>query len=406
MGIIKKIMGNIYWNGLGSILRIFPLKENQIFFESFLGEVVSDNPGSVYQYMINNNLEYKYVWSLKNVSKAKDVKIDKKTKVIKKTSIKYLYYLYTSKYIINNSRMPIKFKKKSKQIYIQTWHGTPLKQLVHDMQEVHLPNVSTQKYKLDFDIDIKKWDYLVIPNKYSEEKFKSAFAYQGNLLKTGYPRNDELKKHMNDLDGKEKKKRINDIKKKLNLDAGKKILLYTPTFRDDEYTEKGKYIQKINFDLNKIIKDNPDLIILFKCHYLVKKIVNNYGDFNGNCINLSHYSPINDLYLISDILMTDYSSTFFDYSILKKPIILYQYDYQKYKNVLRDFYLEIDELPVKPIYEKEELYEEINIIIKGIKTNEEFKYQKEFSELQLEEYSINSSENLIKKIFNTKKGEK
>lgn len=97
-----------------------------------------------------------------------------------------------------------------------------------------------------------------------------------------------------------------------------------------------------------------DTVILFRCHYLVSSSVD-LSPFRGFVIDASGYDDINELYAISDLLITDYSSVFFDYANLKRPVIFYMYDYQQYKNEMRDFYLEERELPGPIVQTEEEL---------------------------------------------------
>src|SRR5699024_4667092 len=151
--------------------------------------------------------------------------------------------------------------KPSKTIYLQTWHGTPLKKLATDMDEVHMPGTNTEKYKKNFVTESSKWDYLISPNEYSTEIFKRAFQFNKTMIESGYPRNDFLithnnKNNINAIKNKLqlpkdkkiilnrinvifvimcKKNNINAIKNKLQLPKDKKIILYAPTWRDDDF---------------------------------------------------------------------------------------------------------------------------------------------------------------------------
>src|SRR5699024_10775827 len=104
----------------------------------------------------------------------------------------WMFLMNRAKYWITNSRLPLWIPKPEKTIYLQTWHGTPLKKLAVDMDEVHMPGTNTDKYKKNFVTETQKWDYLVSPNNYSTEIFRRAFQFKKNILETGYPRNDFL----------------------------------------------------------------------------------------------------------------------------------------------------------------------------------------------------------------------
>lgn len=382
---IKKIIIMLYWNIIGSTFRIMPINNKKVLFESFLGRYYSDNPRSIYEYMVENDMDYQYIWIFNEPNLKEDLNKGKK---IKRMRIKYLYHLYTSKYIVSNSRLPLKFKKREKQIYIQTWHGTPLKKLVFDMEKVELPGANAERYKSNFKKDADKWDYLIVPNEYSKKIFPKAFQYTGKLIYSGYPRNDRLKNISNSQN------EIKEIKTKLGI-KNQKVILYTPTFRDNKYIKKGHYYQEINLDINRICKDE-NVIFLLRTHYLVKEKSFKYAVDKNNFIDVSRYEDIVDLYLISDLLITDYSSTFFDYSLLERPIVFYQYDYEEYKNDLRDFYITSNQLPSKILKTKEEVEEEIKLKLFNIKDN---KYNDGYNNLNIKEYEKNSSQKVIDIVF-------
>lgn len=334
--------------------------QEKVFFESFLGRSYSDSPKVMYEYLRDNNYNYKFVWSLR------DVKIldDNTCITTKKMSLGYLYHLATSKYIINNSRMPLCYSKRRGQIYIQTWHGTPLKHLVFDMDNVLLPNIDKESYFKNFKKDIDDWDYLLSPNKFSTEKFKSAFRFTGKFIEHGYPRNEELLTCTNE--------EVKILKKKLNIPVKNKVILYAPTFRDNNFISKGKYIQDINIDFDKIDMKNTTFII--RNHYLIKHINYKYGK-NINVIDLTDYKNINDLFKVSDVLVTDYSSVFFDYMLLNKPIIFYQYDQELYANELRGVYIPVEELPGKVVIKEKDFYIAINTDKQNLYSSFNKKYQ-------------------------------
>ena len=102
-------------------------------------------------------------------------------------------------------------------------------------------------------------------------------------------------------------------------------------------------------------------IILFRTHYFVANYID-LSKYEGFVYNVSTYDDINDLYIISDLLITDYSSVFFDYSNLKRPIYFYMYDFDEYKNNLRDFYIDLSELPGPITKTQDELMDELKNI--------------------------------------------
>ncbi|MDQ0254450.1 CDP-glycerol glycerophosphotransferase [Evansella vedderi] len=311
------------------LLTKLPIKKNLILYESFSGKSFSDSPKYIYRY-INTNYgsKYKNVWVFENsrtdLTEIKDQ--------VKRLSLKHIYYLARAEFLVCNARQPVWFEKREEQTYLQTWHGTPLKKLGMDIEEVHMPGTTTEKYKANFTNEASQWDYLVSPNNYSSEIFRRAFLFHNELLEYGYPRNDILNSPDKEVYGEK-------IKEKLGIPKGKKVVLYAPTWRDDEFYGKGQYKFQLKLDLKRINKElGDDYYFILRTHYLIadKLDVEGVEDF---VYNGSNYDDIAELYLISDILITDYSSVFFDYANLKRPILFYAYDLDKYKDTLRGFYL-------------------------------------------------------------------
>lgn len=303
-------------------------------FESFQGKSYSDSPKYIYEYMLENKKDYKLVWVM---NKSKQIPGDPET--VKRFSLKYYYYLARAKYIVSNVRMPNSYIKRDDQVYLQTWHGTPLKRLAGDMADVHMPGTNSARYKRNFNRETDKWDYLIAPNQYSSEIFRRAFWFDNTMLQTGYPRNDILT-NCND------EETIKKLKRKIYLPTNKKVILYAPTWRDDEYYKVGKYKFNMTLDLHRMKeKFGDEYIILLRMHYVVASKMD-LTDLEGFAYDVSDYSDISELYLMSDMLITDYSSVFFDYANLKRPILFYTYDIEKYQGQLRGFYIDMEkELP-------------------------------------------------------------
>ncbi len=328
---------------------------NTIVFESFGGKNYSDSPKYIYEYMQKNYPKLNYIWVFNNPDK--NVIIGNAEKV-KKGSKEYYDAYSKAKFWVSNARLPLYLNKKENQIYIQTWHGTPLKRLANDMKVVRMPGTTTANYKKNFYAETSRWDYLVSPNRYSSNIFKTAFWMdEKRTWEIGYPRNDVLVNRSNDQEY------INQIKKDLNLPEGKKVIMYAPTWRDDEFVKKGKYLFDLKINLENLQKElGEDYVILLRMHYLISNALdlNGYEDF---AIDVSNYSDISELYLISDALITDYSSVMFDFGILKRPQYFFAYDIEKYDKGLRGFYMDyMNDLPGEIITDEFKLAEELKNI--------------------------------------------
>ncbi len=316
-----------------NIASLLPKKKNLVVFESFHGKQYSDSPRAVYEYMKVNEPEYQLIWSAdrRYYSELKS----KGLPVVRRFSVKWLMVMTRAKYWVTNTRIPNWIPKPKGTEYLQTWHGTPLKRLAVDMEEVHMPGTNTFKYKSNFIKETAKWDYLVAPNQYSSEIFERAFLFNGEMIESGYPRNDYLIQEDN-------QETIDGLKESLNIPTDKKVILYAPTWRDNQFYQKGKYKFDLSLNLDRMRKElGEEYVVVLRMHYLIAENFD-LGPYEGFAYDLSKHEDIRDLYLISDILITDYSSVFFDYANLRRPIIFYVYDLDEYRDSLRGFYLDLE----------------------------------------------------------------
>lgn len=358
MHMLKKLFRNTLKASCILLYRLmntfFPVKRDRIVIASSLGKSYSGNPKALYETIILHGFDkvYECIWFYK-----KDrFDIPGDCIQVRYGRLKYLYYMATAGYWIFDARAP-KFMKKRKQVrYLQTWHGTPLKKLALDMDSMYMAGErSIEEYKREFRKNVSSWDYLISQNPFSTEVFKRAFDFKGEILETGYPRNDVLFKKNNRED-------ILKIKTELNIPADKRVMLYAPTWRDDEASGIGRYRFASALDMDKMYSAfGRDTVMIIKFHYLVEDNTDwsAYGDF----VHVFDQSvDISYLYLVSDILITDYSSVMFDYSILNRPMYFYCYDIDKYKNVLRGFYFDFENMSPGPISETtDELIRDIEV---------------------------------------------
>lgn len=376
------------------IFSFIPVDKHCIIFDSFMGRGYSCNPKAIYEYIRDNEefSQYKKVWCYR---KGNNFTVDDCI-MVRYRSLTYYYYLSRAKYWIFNSKLSADILKKKGQVYVQTWHGTPLKKLAKDIdigedKTFYRSKMSRAEMVKSYEDDEKRYDYLISPNKFSTEKFKSAFGVaEEKVLEIGYPRNDILTNANEEM--------IKNIKKKLNIPLDKKILLYAPTWRDNTFNAKG-YVYKPQADFKKWKeKLSDEWFLIYKPHYLIINDINKeeLGDF---IYVSSNGDDINDLYVISDLLITDYSSVFFDFGVLRRPILFYMHDLEDYKDNLRGFYLDIFKDLPGPIIEEEEFL--LNSIVNINTINEEYlKKYEEFYEIFCSLEDGNSSKRLVDAVFN------
>lgn len=313
-----------------------------ILFNSFGGRKYDDSPRAIFEKMISDERfdDFKLVWAVSNPEK---FNIPKRAEIVKDFSLGFFIKALKARVWITNSSMEhgLCFKKKS-TIYVNTWHGSAIKFLGDDVKEEgkSFKGKSTSKESAFY-----------TQSQFDEYVFKRAFHIDDNIFKRfGLPRNDELVGYS--------EKKVLEIKKQLNLSDDKKILLYAPTFREYSRNTMNEITQEIRIDLNQWEKEMSDkYILLVRAHYEVAKTI----DFKSrdNIFDVSEYPHLNDLLIISDVLISDYSSIYFDYSILHRPMLCYAYDFEEYTEN-RGMYFDIrKELPCKVVRTNEELFAEI-----------------------------------------------
>lgn len=330
-----------------------------ICFKAFNGKSYSCSPKAIYEYMLTQEQfkDFKFIWVFKEPEKHRYLEKNPNTTLVQDSTRAYLKAMAVSKYWIHNYRVSDHIYPKENQIYVQCWHGTPLKKLGYDITKGDNVLNSIEEIRFKYKVDAAKFKAILSPSRFASEKFISAWnlkaiGKENCVIEQGYPRNDKLF-HADEADKLA-------IKKALGIEnVHKKIIFYAPTWRDNQHDSTIGYTYKTEVDFDKLKEAlGEEYIILFRAHYLVANSFDfeKYSDF---VYDVSSYDDINDLYIVSDLLITDYSSVFFDYANLRRPMLFYMYDFDSYKNEMRDFYFDIDELPGPIVKDEDGLIEAI-----------------------------------------------
>lgn len=313
---------------------------NLIVYETRDGKSIVDSPYAMFLYLASNpDFEcFKHVWILSSKDKELEDSIPKrlrnKVSFVYRNTLGYVDVLLKAKYLISNSTFESFFVKRPGQIYINTWHGTPLKSMGFDIpgKVSHSQNVLR---------NFLMADYILSPNEHTSNVFIKSYKlsnlYSGEILEGGYPRIDlTLRSDSNAIVGKMKKFGT-------EIDANKKTILFSPTW-------KGSSVNDAQDDVEQIVNETLRLVEEFSNEYNVLVKVHPFAFSNfKNDKRISEYLvsdlvDANEVLSFIDILITDYSSIFFDYLVTGKPIIFYSWDKDLY-NFERGMYLEENELP-------------------------------------------------------------
>lgn len=318
-----KFITSLKISAFSFFLKCLPVKKNKIIFNNFNGKGYGDNPKYIAEELLKRRNNLDLVWMVNDLNEVFPKGIRKVLASSKKASCE----LATSRIIICNVKNALSFKKKKNQFYIQTWHGSfGLKYIEKDAKD-KLP----QNYLKVTIADSKNIDLMLSSSNWQTEEYKRAFWYDGEILEKGFPRNDILFNIS--------KKRIEQIKRDLNIPFNKKILLYGPTFRDNSS------LRAYNIDLKTIkeeleFKTKEEWVVLVRLHPNMHSYVNL---FNGLFfIDVTSFPDGQEILAISDMLITDYSSNMIDFILMDRPVFLYASDIEEYKK----------ERGLKPVYFK------------------------------------------------------
>ena len=329
-----------------------PVKRRRIVFSSSVGKSYSGNPRYIYEFVVSQRFDE--IWDCIWFYEKEPFDIPGHVTQVKYRSLAYLRYMATAGVWIFDGRQPAFLRRRGGTHYIQTWHGTPLKKLGVDLDAVFMSGgLDLATYKKNFTDNAHTWDYLISQNPFSTETFKRCFDFKGQMLEFGYPRNDILFR-------KNTPEYINAKREEFGVPAGKRVLLYAPTWRDDEFTGDQQYSFRPAMDFDRMMEAlGDDWVMLVKYHYLIQDAID-WTPYEGFVLPFDQTKDIAELYLVADALVTDYSSVMFDYSLLERPMYFFAYDLEKYENTLRGFYFDFrEEMPGPIVMTTEELIDAI-----------------------------------------------
>ena len=234
--------------------------------------------------------------------------------------------LEAARYIVSNDVLPLDFVKRDDAVYVQTWHGTPLKRIGYDVIDPQFPG-HEHHYAVELARDVARWDILLSPNTYSTKILRQAFRFDGRMLESGYPRNDALLAATRDAVRTR-------VRAALALGDDACVVLYAPTWRES-------FEMTLELDLRQLHASLGDeVVVLVRAHGLTAD--NAVLTAGPGRRDVTRWPDIAELYLAADVLLTDYSSAMFDFAITTKPQLFFTYDLEDYRDRLRGFYFDFE----------------------------------------------------------------
>lgn len=301
------------------LVHYMKVKENKIVLDNFIGNGYGGNPKYIAEEIIRRNLKFDLVWLINK----HDSGIPMEIRQVKYGSFKGLYELATSKVWILNVRNSDKPKKKNNQVYLQTWHGGIGPKLIEGEDTENLSRKYIKKAKKDG----QDCDGILSGNRFQSNQFKKYFwlSSKSEILEYGLPSNDCY------FDVEFKKKSIKKTSKFFKIEKESVIILYAPTFRDDNT------INSYKLDYKKILEIFEEMTKK-KCYLIIRLHPNalKYTDFicyDEKILNGSNYPDIQELFNFSDYLISDYSSVPYEFAMLKKPVFICALDLEYYCSI-------------------------------------------------------------------------
>lgn len=356
------------------------LNKKKYFCMSMSGNSYGDNIKYLAEYISRQDPDAEIVWAFTNEFLPK---ADCPFKSVRLYSFLYYYHILTSKFILSNARLNQRMLHKRKgQIYLNTWHGTALKRLGIDIPAKKRSRLQQWIKPGVFHFDVSNTDIMISGSRFMTDIFRNSFLFKGQIEETGTPRNDIFfHEHLEIAD---------KVRSHYHIDKDVQIILYAPTFRTD-----GKFTY-YDIDAQQLMKlwekktDKKNVLLVRLHPNLQYKSEAFIKQFPKGTINASDYPDMQELLYATDLLVTDYSSSMFDFMYMNKPVIMYIPDFKEYD---RGFYFKIEDLPFMIIAENKYLK-------KTISQYEVTKYKNGINQFLKKIGSVENGE-ASKNIFNT-----
>jgi CDP-glycerol glycerophosphotransferase len=301
-----------------------PLRD-AVVYTSFGGRQYSDNPRLIHEELVRRGLPLEHLWVVRDAR----CRVPETADVVRASSREHYEALARARFVVDNDHFPDWFERRPDQTCLQTWHGTPLKQLGFDVS--NLRN-AVRRFEVGWDRHVVNWQYVLSPNRFTTPILRRAYAIEGEMLETGYPRNDVLA-------GAGLDARTREVRSRLGLPDGARVVLYAPTYRDDVRDSRGRFRLEPALDVERLrAAVDDDTILLFrKHHYCVDPVP---ATPDGFVRDVSDYPDGTELMLAADVLVTDYSSMMFDFANTGRPMLFFTYDLDAYRDEIRGFYFD------------------------------------------------------------------
>ncbi|MGK4581220.1 CDP-glycerol glycerophosphotransferase family protein [Kitasatospora sp. HPMI-4] len=296
-----------------------PLRE-AVLYDVFGGRGYADSPRAVHAELARRADGLRHLWTVDDAQ----AELPDGVEAVTVWSPEWYEALATSRYLVGNTHFPEFVRRRDGQVLLQTWHGTPLKRIAHDVGTGWLDG---DGYLRRLALEVPQWSLLLSPNSFSTPILRRAFRYDGEILESGYPRNDLLVRPDAGAAAR--------VRRRLGIPDGRRVVLYAPTWREDARSGDG-YRLDLRLDTEAARRAlGTDHVLLVRPHSHVLQRPPGGGD--GFLRDVGDYPDTAELLLIADVLVTDYSSVMFDFANTGRPMLFFTHDLAHYRDNLRGF---------------------------------------------------------------------
>ena len=324
-------------------MRVFPIKRNKVAVSCYFGKGYGDNPKYIVEELRKQDKYYDIVWQVKDLKEEFPPDIRK----VKYNSVRSVYEMATARVWIDNCRKPVFVRKRRGQYYIMTWHsGIAFKKVEKDAKESLTPNYVKLATR-----DSRMANLFISGSKWRSENYRNAFWYDGKIAEVGVPKEDDFFR----ID----EKMLTGIREKLHLEKDTHIMFYAPTFRK---SKEADMVEIYNLDWDGILdackkRFGGEWIGMIRLHPIISNLKDNLK-LPERVMDVTDYPDMQELLLVSDCLISDYSSCTVNFAMTGRPAFLYAMDLEEYRKD-RDLYFQLEDLPFPLALDMQSLVKDI-----------------------------------------------
>jgi CDP-glycerol glycerophosphotransferase len=303
-----------------------------VLYDCFGGRGYADSPRAIHEELVRREAPFEHLWIVRDAA----YPVPDTAVAVRELGREYYDAYATARYVVGNDYWPRWATRRAGQTWLQTWHGAPLKLHGHDLAD--RPKAVGQ-YRRALGQDDASWQHVVSPGPFATPILARAFPFGGEVLETGLPRTDVL--FRSDAD-----RVAEDVRRRLGLAAGERVVLYAPTYRDHLRARDGYGLGPL-LDLEALHSAlGEESALLFRKH---RAMVGTLPAEADGVQDVSTFPDATELLLAVDVLVTDYSSAVFDFAVTGRPIVFFVPDLETYRDEIRGFSIPFEEHAPGPL---------------------------------------------------------